>query len=383
MTSPSPVVTATFPDPPVADFDLTYEPLAGKRAVKQSRLVTFSHQRRISVYSKRILARVLEQITLDDQQLRPCYQLRVSAIVADTTLTEGAARSFVKQALRELALLHWEFEDPQTKEWYIRPLLDCTKEVRLGLCKGIITVVLNPQLTPYFVQISGQYTVYKLDGYMQLRSWYAMRFYEILSTFRDTGWWEVPLAEFRRLMDCGPELDKHGQPVKDKLGNPRLKLSETKDLLKHTVISAQQELAATALAFTYQPLYGERPGPGRKKIVGLRFDLVNAVPTSIPEHWFKHAETCRIIARLRSFQVSDRNIVTYLPLVRLEGAHKLIREWELKENSGQRINEKVKYCNKVLVQVGKQAQQAQQQLALDQKKEAAWAKQYVRQAFLQ
>ncbi|RYE05501.1 MAG: RepB family plasmid replication initiator protein [Rickettsiaceae bacterium] len=382
MTSPTLISGAPASpilSPPVADFALTYEPSTSTREVRQSRLMTFSHQRRISVYSKRILARVLEQITRDDQQLRPSYQLRVSDIVADTEITEVSARSFAKHALREMSLTHWEFEDPQTKAWYLLPLLDSTKETRVGLDRGVITIVLNPQLAPYFVQISGQYTICKLDGYMNLHSWYAMRFYEILSTFRDTGWWEVSLIEFRQLMDCGPELDESGQPIKEESGKLRMKLAETKDLIKRTVEYAQRELASTPLAFTYQPIHAHQTGPGRKKIVGLRFNLINIVPTRIPAHWFDHEKVAKVIAWLRDFKVTDRNIVTYLPVLFPSGTHELIRAWEKKQGSNHRIDDKVKYCNRVFVIEGKKAQEERRQAALQLQKEASWAKEYVQQ----
>jgi hypothetical protein len=384
MTSPK-ITFATPAAPilslaaPVADVALTYEPSTHSREVRQSRLMTFSHQRRISVCSKRILARVLEQITRDDLQLRPFYQIRVLDIVADTDISEVAARSFVKHALREMALIHWEFEDPQTKQWYILPLLDSTKERRVGLDKGLITVLLNPQLTPYFVQISGQYTVYKLDGYMKLHSWYAMRFYEILSTYRDSGWWEISLAELRLLLDCGPQLDEFGQLVMDESGNPKMKLVETKDFIRCTVEAAQRELGSTPLAFTFRPVYAQQVGPGRKKIVGLRFDLITIVPTRIPAHWFEDKETSQVIARLRGFQVSDRNIAAYLPTILPEGARKLMRAWESKQGSEQPIKDKAKYCNQVLVALGKKAQSERQQAALQVEKEAARAKEIAQQ----
>ncbi|HLK96434.1 MAG TPA: replication initiation protein [Hymenobacter sp.] len=57
----------------------------------------------------------------------------------------------------------------------------------MGIKDGVITIVLNPELTPYFVKIAGQYSTYKLDSYMRLHTWYAMRFYEILSSFQDSG----------------------------------------------------------------------------------------------------------------------------------------------------------------------------------------------------
>jgi hypothetical protein len=145
-------------------LDLQYEPKSTNQ-VKQSKSVTLAHQRRMSVYSKRILARVLEQITEDDTQLREFYQLKVSSIVDDTNLDVVSAYSFAKRALRELSMVRWEFEDLETQEWYFISLLDSSKR-RVGIKDGVITIVLNPELTPYFVKIAGQYSTYKLDSYM-------------------------------------------------------------------------------------------------------------------------------------------------------------------------------------------------------------------------
>lgn len=353
-------------------LDLQYEPNLTNE-VKQSRSATLSHQRKMSVYSKRILARVLEQITEDDLQLREFYQLRVSSIVDDTNLDVVSAYSFVKRALRELSTVQWEFEDLDTKEWYFLALLDTSKKVRVGIKDGIVTVVLNPELTPYFVQIAGQYSTYKLDAYMGLHTWYSMRFYEILSTFRDTGWWEVPLNEYRLLMDCGPELDKWGKPKKDKLGNIIVKLADTKDLVKYTVLHAQKELASTPCAFEYQPILEQKAGRGRPKIVGLRFTLLHKLLTAIPTSWLEHKPTAALIGRLREFRVTDKNIAQYLVPLTTAAAQRLVHEWQLKENSQKKIDDRVKYCNAVFVRAGKAAVLAAREEALKDKKIAKQA----------
>lgn len=353
---------------PYLQLDLQYEPNSTNQ-VTQSRSVTFSHQRKMSVYSKRILARVMEQITEDDMQLREFYQLRVSSIVDDTDLDVVSAYSFAKRALHELAQAHWEFEDADTREWYFRPLLDGTKERRVGIKDGTITIILNPQLAPYFINIAGQYSTYKLDAYMGLHTWYSMRFYEILSTFRDTGWWEVSLDEYRLLMDCGAELDKWGKPKKDKTGNPIVKLAKAKDLIKYTVLNAQKELAATPCAFAFRPITEEKAGRGRPKIVGLRFDLYQKELTKIPPSWLADKAASAVIGRLRGFKVTDKNIAQYLKPLGLAEAQKLVHEWQLKENSQKKIDDHLKYCNAVFVRQGKQAILAKRAEALQARKQ--------------
>ena len=347
-------------------LDLQYEPKSTNQ-VKQSKSVTLAHQRRMSVYSKRILARVLEQITEDDTQLREFYQLKVSSIVDDTNLDVVSAYSFAKRALRELSMVRWEFEDLETQEWYFISLLDSSKR-RVGIKDGVITIVLNPELTPYFVKIAGQYSTYKLDSYMGLHTWYAMRFYEILSSFQDSGWWEVSLEEYRLLMDCGPELDKWGKPKKDKEGNVIVKLATTKDLIKYTVLNAQKELANTPCAFAYRPVLEKKTGRGRPKIVGLRFDLYEKELTTIPPSWLADKATAAVIHRLREFKVTDKHIAQYLKPLGLIAAQKLVREWQLKENSQQKIDDYLKYCNAAFVRQGKQAIKAKRAEVLQARK---------------
>lgn len=64
MSTPETPAAPEAPDSLFAQLQLAlqYEP-TGTNAVKQHKHVTFSRQRKMSVYSKRILARVLEQIS--------------------------------------------------------------------------------------------------------------------------------------------------------------------------------------------------------------------------------------------------------------------------------------------------------------------------------
>lgn len=343
------------------------EPQVGH--IRQHRHVTFSHQKQISVLSKRIMARVLEQIKYDDKQLAHSYKVGVMDLIAHTGLDPRDVYKYAKSAVDELADARWNFEDIERKIYIPRHLLNTSlpEEQASRVEDGLITIVLNPALAPYFVQLAGSYTTFNLAGYLELDSWYAMRFFEILATYKDTGWWKVNLEEYRLVMDCGPELDKLGKPKKTKTGELKMKFAETKDLIVNTIDVAQHKLADTPFAFTYERLCEGPRKPGKPKITGFKFKLLHAKLTEIPQEWLDEPATSRLIAGLRSFQVTDENILKYWDILKLSGLRKLVREWQLKEGSQNRINNKLNYCNAALVREGKKVEAGLRQQALQAK----------------
>lgn len=328
--------------------------------IRQHRNVTFSHQKRISVLAKRIMARVLEQIKYEDTQLAHCYRVGVMDLIAHTGLDPRDVYKYAKAAVDELADARWNFEDIERKIYIPRHLLNTSlpEEEASRVEDGLITIVLNPALAPYFVQLAGRYTTFNVAGYLELDSWYAMRFFEILATYKDTGWWQVSVEDYRQVMDCGPELDKLQKPKRLKNGDVKMKFAETKDLIVNTIEPSQQKLANTPFAFTYEKLCEGPRVRGRQKITGFKFRLIHAKLTEIPQEWLADATLNRLVTGLRSFQVTDENILKYWDILKLSGLRKLVREWQLKEGSQDRINNKLSYCNAALVREGKKVEGA-------------------------
>ena len=171
---------------------------------------------------------------------------------------------------------------------------------------------------------------------MHFSSWYSLRMFELLSAFKDTGIWWVSIDEFRKLMDC------------------EKKYPLSKDLLKYTLAEPLQELESTELAFTYEPVFDMYShSRGRKPVIALEFRLKKAEPKNVPQEWFEFSDAHKnTLLRLRTWQVTDANIVRYAKSIGMERANKLLYEWQLK---GKEIQDKAKYCNAVWVRVGKAA----------------------------
>lgn len=345
-------------------LELLYEPVH-KHLVKQHWNVTFSRQSKMSVAAKRIMARVLDQIKDDDYELRPFYQMRIEDVVEHTGITRRAVYNEVQAAIVELLTTVWYFESADKNEWRGRHLLDTTREESAGYKNSVITIPLNPALTAYFVNIA-HYTSYELARYMSLKSWYSMRLFEILSAFKDTGFWEVAIEDYRLFMDCGPILDKRQQSKKNSAGQVIVKYPLVKDLILRTTTEALEELADTDVAFRIKaiPETG-RTLPGRPKIVRLRFELLHKQQNSIPDSWLTHPITKGIIDRLRAWKVTDKNIARCAPTLGREGMLKILHEWDLKAtHPTDRINSKEKYCNTALTRAAKQVLDQQKAEAL-------------------
>jgi hypothetical protein len=343
-------------------LDLNLAKPEHREFVKQHWKVTFARQGKMSVMAKRIMARVLDQIRDEHSQLAPSYQVRVSDLIPEGASKEHAYTE-VRGALRELMAAVWEFEDLVNLEWAARHLLD-TRDIATTYKNGVVTLSINPALTPYFIEVS-RYSIYELKHYMKLKSWYSMRLFEILSAWRHTGWWEVTIDEYRQYMDCWHQFDKRNRVKTDKSGKPVLKYPLVNNLIARTTTEALAELAGTDLAFKVHPVYEEgRATPGRKKIVRLRFELKKKPTFKIPESWLKDPVTKSIVDRMFKFKVSERNIATYGPILGRDGMNKILREWDLKQISDDRINDVEKYCNAALVRQGKQlSEEAQEAVA--------------------
>lgn len=313
-----------------------------KDYVKQHWNVTFARQKKVSVCAKRIMVKVLTQIRDNDFDFKPYYQMHVTEVISPENGTDiKSAYKEVKKAFEELTQQAWFFEDVKNQKFVPRHLLDTTKmqEVDGFECcydKGLITVVINPALKPYFLQLA-HYTTYEIKHYMTFRSWYSMRMFELLAAYKDTGVWVVTIEQFRELVDC------------------KKKYLKVPDLLKYTLTEPLEELELTQYAFTYTPLYESRKrGAGRKAIVALQFDLKKAEPQAIPKEWYEFSdEHKRVLLELKKFKVTEKNIIRYAKPIGLAEAKNMLREWQDKERSDRRIDNKEKYCNAVWVRVGK------------------------------
>ena len=285
----------------------------------------------------------MSQIKKDDNDFKSYYQFHVTDFI-----NEGQSGtkmySAVKDSFDELTDLKWLFEDLESEKFAFRHLLN-TSDARCGYEKGTITIVLNPLLKPLFIALS-HYTTYQLKWYMTFKSWYSMRLFELLSAFKDTGYWEVDIKTFRLLMDC-----------ENKYRNKKDGSYNDSDMVKKITEEAILELERTDMAFTVETIKDKPKGvAGRKPIVGLVFRLNKVEQKTVSIAWKTAPNNIKTFDKLHNkYKISEVNLVKYFDAIGVKEVLDLLKKWDAKELSDKPILDKLAYCNKVFVDMGKKA----------------------------
>ena len=278
-----------------------------KPNVQQSWKFTFARQAKLSVFSKRILALVFAQIQEDDKKLRKYYQIPVQDVIQQSETKNKNAYRNLQKAVLELAATVFEFED-EKGTWYPLQLINTSGKIHTKIEKGVITIVLNPHLKPLLVGLS-HYTKYHVKGLMKLNSWYAMRLYEILSAFKDTGFWEVSIEDFRQHMDLMPKGPKK-----------KMKYKSTNLLVKRTIEGPKKELDPTDVAFDFA-YKTDNSSRGRPKVTGFIFTLKQAIDWENAKERLalarKHPNTRHLMKRMeKDYRFKEKDIIRYMDMGR-------------------------------------------------------------------
>lgn len=98
-----------------------------------------------------IMARVLQQIRQDGYVLRERYRFPLAEV---RNTTGGAGREDAGEALQLLLDITFVFEEPNHAGFQLLGLLDTTKEYAVGHDGQAVTLVMNPQLRNYLLNVA-------------------------------------------------------------------------------------------------------------------------------------------------------------------------------------------------------------------------------------
>lgn len=330
-----------------------------KEIVKQNWQFTFSHQHITSVFSKRVIGLIIAQIKEEDK-MRDFYHVQAADIVQATDMNKHEIYSAMRSVIFELFHVFFVFENEKKQIIIPRHLVDSTRfKNPIAYRNGVLTIAFNPALRDMIMELA-HYSEYELSAYLRFSSWYSMRLWELLGAFKDTGWWQPSIEEYRGLMGCGYDYNpRTGKLKTDKKGNSKyMKYPNTSDMISKTTAEPLKELKGTEFEFTVESIPEKRVGKGRPKIVALRFNLVfhQLSDAEKIERWSNdNAKFKNAVERLRKWKISDKNIVKYAYAIGSERINQLLYSWQIKNTSKAPIGNPLVYCNKVFVAEGKRA----------------------------
>ncbi|AUD07627.1 replication initiation protein [Spirosoma pollinicola] len=212
----------------------------------------------MSEAEKNILYMVVASIKKDDPVTK-MYQVSVKEM-AHITGSEELKFEAYKQASRKL--LSRVFETTLPNGDVLQATFIASALYKKGT--GIIQIELSQMVRPFYVELNEKYTKIQLVAAISLNSAYAKRIYELLCMYKN-----MKDKTFRRnLIDLKNMLwvidPKTG---KDSYSN------WTRFQMRVLDVAAKEINGHTDLTFAYKPIYGDRPGRGRKPVVEVEFEV--------------------------------------------------------------------------------------------------------------
>lgn len=207
---------------------------------------------------KNLLYMVVANVKKDDPPTKK-YQVSVKEM-AEVTGSKGLMLEAYKQATRKLLTRVFETTLPDGD------LLQATfiSSARYKKGTGIIEIGLSDEVRPFYVHLHSKFTKVQLAAAISLNSTYAKRIYELMCMFKN-----MKDKTFRRnLVDLKTMLSiidpKTG---KDSYSN------WTRFQIRVLDVAAREINGHTDITFTYKPIYGNRPGRGRKPVEQVEFEV--------------------------------------------------------------------------------------------------------------
>jgi len=210
----------------------------------------------MSETEKNLLYMVVAQVKPGDSELKK-YQVSVNQM-AEINHSARLKMDAYRQATRKLMTRVFETTLPNGD--FLQASFITSALYKKGT--DIIEIGLSAEVRPFYVDLNTRYTKVQLEAAISLNSAYAKRMYELLCMFKN-----MKDKTFRRNLI---ELKNMLNIIDSKTGKdsyPNWTIFKQKIL----DVATKEINGHTDLTFTYKPIYGDRPGRGRKPVVDVEF----------------------------------------------------------------------------------------------------------------
>lgn len=207
---------------------------------------------------KNILYMVVAQVRKGDPEDK-YYQVSVNEM-AEVMGSDRLKAEPYRQATKKLMTRVFETTLPNGD--FLQAAFITSAQFKKGT--DIIEIELSRKVRPFYVDLNQRFSKLQLAAAISLNSAYAKRIYELLCMFKN-----MPNKTFRRNLT---ELKTMLGIIDPKTGKDSY--SNWTRFQKNILDVASREINGhTDLSFTYKPVYGDRPGRGRKPVVEVEFEV--------------------------------------------------------------------------------------------------------------
>ncbi|MCX6212870.1 replication initiation protein [Spirosoma sp.] len=212
----------------------------------------------MSETEKNLLYMVVAQVRPEDPETK-AYQVSVKEM-AKITGSERLMGEAYKQAARKLMSRVFE----TTLSGGDALIATFITSARFKKGTDLIEIELSRYVRPLYVDLNKKYTKVQLAAAISLNSAYAKRIYELLCMYKNMAdkTFRRDIADLKSMLwIVDPKTGKDSYPDWTNFQRRVLDIA-AKEINNHTDIT-----------FTYKPIYGDRPGRGRKPVVEVEFEV--------------------------------------------------------------------------------------------------------------
>ncbi len=212
----------------------------------------------MSETEKNILYMVVAQVKPGDSELKK-YQVSVNQMAEINRSTRLKMEAY-RQATRKLMTRIFETTLPNGD--FLQASFITSALYKKGT--DMIEIGLSTEVRPFYVDLNQRYTKIQLAAAISLNSAYAKRIYEVLCMYKNMKdkTFRRELNEFKTMLSI---IDQ--KTGKDSYPNWTIFKQKILD------IAVKEINGHTDITFTYKPIYGDRPGRGRKPVVEVEFEV--------------------------------------------------------------------------------------------------------------
>ncbi len=207
---------------------------------------------------KNILYMVVAQVRKEDPPTK-MYQVSVKDMAEITGQSELKFETYKKATEK---LVGRVFQTKLANGNTLQASFLASAEYKTGT--GTMELELSQKVRPFYVDLNQRFTKVQLEAAISLNSAYAKRVYELLCMHKN-----MPDKSFRRNLIELKDMLGIVDPKTGKDSYPDWTKFETRVLN----VASKEINGHTDITFTYKPIYGDRPGRGRKPVTEVEFEV--------------------------------------------------------------------------------------------------------------
>lgn len=132
--------------------------------------------------------------------------------------------------------------------------------IRYVKASGSVQLCFSPGLLPYLKDLQSQFTQYGRLELKGLDSHYAMRLYSLLMQFKQTGWVQISLDDFKKRFEIGDNLPRYADIRRRVLEVARKQINNgERTTIRFSYEPIKTSRAVTALKFHIRPKTNRQP----------------------------------------------------------------------------------------------------------------------------